>query len=220
MLKKVSQPNNIETRDTLFGDLPLDHWAKADSNEIPWTLFKEVKKNVDKKNKAAAIKILKDILNIAGLETRQYLQAFYFLNQLQALPEGTVKILGAVVEVTMEDGVDLLAVYADHTARYYNYTGSAVIWDLPDTSIAGKIDHILSLAKDIVAQIGPWQGERPGIPKPGNARINFLTSHGLHFGEAGQNVLFNDPMAGKIMYAMLDMMETLTQRVMQSKKAS
>jgi len=208
-----SATEHIPVRDTLFGDLPLNYWANLGANELPWPAFKEVQQNMDNRNKQAAIKLLQDIIAMPNLESRHYLQAFYFLNQLGIAAEGTIKIFGVVVEVAIEDGVDLLAVYADHTARYYNFSGAAVIWDAEDDNIAGKIDHILELSKEIVDKIGPWEGERPGIPKGGFARVNFLTSHGLHFGEADQTVLFRDPMAGKLMYAMLNMMETLTEKV-------
>jgi hypothetical protein len=203
----------IPVRDTLFGDLPLSHWAKPGTNELPWSAFKAVTKSIEAGNEAAAIILLKEIIALPDLESRHYLQAFHFLNQLGIAPEGEIKIFAVVVEVAMEDGVDLLAVYADHSARYYNFSGAAIIWDAADDGITSKIDHILELSKDIVDKIGPWEGERPAVPKDGFARVNFLTSHGLHFGEADQTVLFRDPMAGKLMYAMLNMMETLTEKV-------
>lgn len=204
---------NAPVRDTLFGDYPLSYWGSINSTDLPWTIFKAVKEHVDNGDEANAVELLKKIINLPGLESRHYLQAFHFLNQLDVAAAGAATIFGVIAEVAIEDGVDLLAVYADHSARYYNYSGAAIIWDSADELIAGKIDHILVLSKDIVTKIGPWQGERPAAPKEGFARINFLTSHGLHFGEAEQAVLFNDPMASDLMYAMLNMMETLTGKV-------
>lgn len=67
----------------LFGDLPLSYWASTDSLEIPWALFKEVKKNLDKDDISKAIDILRKIIDLPGLESRQYLQAYHFLNELK-----------------------------------------------------------------------------------------------------------------------------------------
>ena len=203
-------PPAMTPRDTLFGDLPLDYWAGTDSHEIPWSLFKEAKQSIDKGEKDAAIRTLNGVLAVPGLESRHYLQAHYFLSMLGNAPQKEIQLYGVVVEVMMPQGLDLLAVYADHTARYYNYSGGSVIWDAPDAGIGSKIDNILLLGKDIVGKIGPWKEPRPAAPGQGIARINFLTSHGLHFGQAPQAALFQDPMAEKIMYAMLDMMQTLT----------
>jgi len=218
MTNQIEQPvKNIPERDMLFGDLPLSFWGAVPSNEIPWTLFRKVKELDEEGEDLSAIGTLREIIALPGLESRQYLQAFYFLRRLYAVAENDKKLYGVVVEVAMEEGTDLLAVYADHSARYYNYSGSAFVWESSNTIIEQKINNILSLGNGIVKRIGPWTGERPGIPRPGFARLNFLTAAGLHFGEAEQTALFNDPMAGKIMYAMLDMMQTLTSMVEQKK---
>lgn len=58
--------------DMLFGDLPLSYWACINSNEAPWTLFKEVQKSLDGNKKEEAIATLKEIINMPGLESRQY----------------------------------------------------------------------------------------------------------------------------------------------------
>lgn len=215
MTNQIDQPvKNLPVRDMLFGDLPLSFWGAVKSAEIPWTLFHKVKEFDDEGEDALAIQTLREIITLPGLESRQYLQAFHFLRRLYAVAENNQQLYGVVLEVTMEEGADLLAVYADHSARYYNYSGSAVIWETKNAAIDQKVDNILALGKEIVKQIGPWTGERPGTPRTGFARLNFLTPAGLHFGEAQQTALFQDPMAGKIMYAMLDMMDTLTNMAM------
>lgn len=210
MSQTLAYPSDKATiRDTLFGDYPLAHWAGLAAEGMPWTLFKQAKFHLDKGQRAEAVQVLQAITITPGLESRQYLQAWYALAQLGVEPVGAVKVYGLVVEVAMEEGLDLLAVYTDHTARYYNYSGSAIIWEQQDDEISSKIDVIIEQGTTIIQYIGPWQDARPAAPVSGNARINILTSHGLYFGEAGQMVLFKDAMAGKTMYAMLDMMETL-----------
>jgi hypothetical protein len=207
---KIKKPViNIAVRDTLFGDLPVDYWASTDSNELPWNLFKEAKRSMDKGNKDKAIETLKSITSLPSLESRHYLQAYYFLSKLEVIPDGPVKIYGVLLEVGMPEGLDILAVYTNYTARYYNYSGRAIIWESSDALLENKIDNILVQSMDTVRQIGPWKDIRRSAPSNKMARINFLTSHGLHFGEATQSVLFNDPLASKILYALMDVRDTL-----------
>jgi hypothetical protein len=205
-------PQTLAIRDTLFGDFPLAHWAGIDADGMPWDLFKQAKRCLDNGESAEALQALQTILSTPSLESRHYLQAWQALSQEGTVPAFPVEIFGMVVEVAMEEGLDLLAIYADHSARYYNYSGGGIVWDQPDEEISGKIDVILQQGQQIIQHIGPWQGERPAAPVAGKARISMLTSHGLYFGEAPQTVLFNDKLAGPTMYAMLDMMETLIRR--------
>ena len=193
----------------LFGDLPLDYWADIKNDALPWDLFKEVKIAIGNGNNAGAIDTLIKIVGLPNLESRQYLQAYYFLNNLQGFTVDKILLFGVVLEVGTPKGNDALAVYADYSARYYNYSGSAIIWEHDDNSLDALIDRILNGSLDIVSGIGPWKEQRPKPPAEGMARINFLTSHGLHFGAASQQTLFNDPVAGKIMYAMLEVMQQL-----------
>jgi len=196
-------------RDMLFGDVSMHYWVGINCNDTPWDLFKEAKKSIESNNTAAAIATLRQITRLPGLESRQYLQAFYFLRQLTGDKEGDLKIFGVVVEIGLPEGVDTLAVYADHSARYYNYSGSVITFDQADIVLENLIDTIMMRVTGIVSKIGHWKGVRPAAPARDRARISFLTSHGLYFGEANQYALFNDVLAGKTMYAMLDVMKAL-----------
>ena len=200
------QAQNISPRDTLFGDQPLHYWANIDSDEEPWTLFKEAKKKVDQSKYGDAIRILKAITTQPGFESRHYLQACYFLTKLSSAPDFDLRIYGAVAEVGMDSGTDLVAIYADHSARYYNYTGKSIFWDQRDPVMSDRIDEILLRASPVVSSLHPWREARPSVPSVGMARINFLTSHGLFFREGSQQMLFNDPRVGRIMYGMLGVM--------------
>jgi hypothetical protein len=205
--------STITISDTLFGDLPLDYWSNIQSNELPWSLFKKAKQSIDRDDQETAISTLKEITTMANLEARHYLQAWHFLHQLGVVLEAEAKIFGVVVEVGMPNGLDLLAIYSDHSARYYNYSGRSIIWEGSDRSLDQKIDDILVQGLNLVQQIGPWKEKRRPAPQNNMARLNFLTSHGLHFGEASQATLFNDPLAGKIMYGLLEIMDLLISKV-------
>jgi len=122
-------------------------------------------------------------------------------------------VLGVVVEVGMDSGHDLLAVYADKTAHYYNYSGAGVVWEHPDSSLDKLIEAVLKAARSIVQDIGPWNGARRSPPPAGHLRLNILTPSGLYFGEGPFEDLDRDPRARPLIHAALDLMRRLTSLV-------
>jgi len=200
--KKAASPNGV--RETLFGDMPLEKWpaeGSASASAAPWASFVAARARLASGDRDGACAQWRSVLDRPGLEPRHYLQAWHFLRQHeQAVPSSEAKqLLGVVVEVTLPEGLDLLAAYPDHTARYYNYSGAAVVWEHPDASLDRPIDDLLSASRQIVTHIGPWEGARPPAPPRDHARLSFLTPSGLHFGEGPMKALSADPAAGVIL---------------------
>jgi hypothetical protein len=150
------------------------------------------------------------------------LQAWHFLrhNGQQPPPEVAKQVLGVVIEVGMPNGLDLLAAYPDHFARYYNFSGAGVIWEHPDGSLDSAIDQLLAASKVIVDKIGPWDQPRPIPPPRDQARLNFLTPSGLHFGQAPMAVLARDPMAGRVLQLATVLMQALIAKTDKSKPSA
>jgi hypothetical protein len=96
---------------------------------------------------------------------------------------GPKELRGVVVEVGIDGGLDLLAAYADHTARYYNHSGAGVVWERPDGSLDAQIDALLAAARPLCDFVEPWAGELPAPPPVDEARINMLTPAGVRFGQ-------------------------------------
>jgi hypothetical protein len=117
--------------------------------------------------------------------------------------------LGVVVEVTMPPGLDLVAAYQDHSARYYNYSGAGVVWEHPDGSLNFAIDDLLAASNEVVRHIGRWEQERPQPPPQGHVRLCFLTPSGLHFGQGPMSDLSRDPMGGRVLQQSMGLMTTL-----------
>jgi hypothetical protein len=208
-VKQAIEAPGLSMDDLLFGDIPLDTWASMGTDVAPWNLFAKAKAFKDAGNMDKAIKAVQDILEIESLESRQYLQAYNVLREFGASASGGIELIGVIVQVGMPDGLDQLAVYADLSTRYYNYSGKMIIWEHPDDSLDKQIEEIIETGKGMLNLMGPWNDKRPAAPGNGYARINFLTSHGLHFGQAAINDLFNDPNAAPIMNKMLELMKTL-----------
>ncbi|MEP7259317.1 MAG: hypothetical protein ABI687_13035, partial [Flavitalea sp.] len=78
----------LSPRDMLFGDLPFSYWAPVNNPAIPWILFSHAKDAKDKGDTSEAIKLLSSITALPDLESRHYLQAYYFLDQLSSSREG------------------------------------------------------------------------------------------------------------------------------------
>jgi hypothetical protein len=101
------------------------------------------------------------------------------------------------------------AAYGDHSARYLNHSGAAVIWDHPDGRFDADINALLGAAQSLALRIGPWEGQRP-ILSPGRARLSLLTPSGLHFGEAPFDALARDPMSAPVVTAATKLVAELT----------
>ncbi len=101
---------------------------------------------------------LRGVLAIDGLESRHYLQAWHFLRQLGVMPDGSTAhhLFGVVVEVALAEGLDVLAAYEDHTARYFNYSAAAVVWDHADRSLDAFLAVVAD--QDTVLALGAESG--------------------------------------------------------------
>jgi hypothetical protein len=200
-------------RETLFGDMPLSQWAHGEREGAPWNQFGEAQEHLEAQDADGATKILRDILAEPKLEVRHTLQAWNELRQLGVQPgaEGR-RLLGVVVEVALDEGLDILAAYADGTARYINYSGAAVIWEGADDSLEAMIHGLLDACTPILGQIGPWKGPRPGAPPRGQARLSMLTPAGLFFGQAPLEALMADRLAAPAMNAAIVLMQALITR--------
>ncbi len=199
-------------RDTLFGDMPMESWpSDASIGGEPWGSFIKAREAFTSGRTGEALDLWQKIADSPDLESRHTLQAWHFLRAagVQVPPALAKKLLGVVIEVPMEEGLDLLAAYPERTARYYNYSGAGVVWEHPDGSLDAAIDNLLNGAKQILQVIGPWENPRPPAPRAGNLRINVLSPAGLHFGEGPFGALAADPLAKPTVNAAIELMQRL-----------
>jgi len=212
--KPKDPPATREFTDLLFGDLPASAWI-GDATSEPWTLFVEANDCLARDDVRGAADALSRITQMARLESRHYLQAWHGLRALNQPPPLDVAkhVLGVVIEVTVSYGVDVLAAYEDHTARYLNAHGGGVIWERPNSTLDQSIDHLLAAGRAIVTRIGVWTGARRGPPPVDHVRVTLLTPSGPHFGEGPLKILERDPLAGPAVAAGVGLVQHLTQLV-------
>lgn len=143
-------------------------------------------------------------------ESRIRLLAYHQLRQNDKVITSK-ELLGVIVEVGLQEGLDVLAAYADGTARFLHHTGRVIIWENgTDSRSRQLIDQLFAESAKVVTQIGPWDQPRRPAPASGMARISFLVADGLYFGEAPINHLFNDPLAAPALLAATSLMQLLT----------
>lgn len=202
-------------RNVLFGNLPAEQWL-GDKKGMPWSLFWEAyHQDVNKKDKEAAVKAYKKIVDMPGLETRHYLQAWYFLRKLGVNPPPEIarNVYGMVVDVFLKTGSEVVACYADHRARYINYQGRGIYWEAPDSSLNEKMDALLK------AGVGPAQNkafdENLAPPKEIDAvQISILTPSGIPFGMGTFEGWSKDPMGGPIVLAAGELLNGLVEKAL------
>jgi hypothetical protein len=209
--RKAAPETRIDARETLFGDMPLEDWVEHGEDVEPWEWFAEVKDHLEAGEQAQALEVLKKIVLHPDLESRHYLQAWHVLRQLGARPHASRArtLYGVVVEVGLDEGLDIVAAYADRTARYYNFTGAGVVWERPDASLDAEMAALLEAGAAVVAKIGPWEKGRPAPPPRGQVRINLLTPSGLHCGQGAFEKLAADPLAGPVLSAASVLLQAL-----------
>lgn len=106
-------------------------------------------------------------------------------------------LLGVVVEVHLDEGLDTLAAYSDGGVRYINRSGKMVVIDRA-AAVASRVSRLFDASAPVVARLKPWDGPRRAPPRRGSARLSFLASDGLYFGEGPMQALQRDAMAGPV----------------------
>ena len=128
------------------------------------------------------------------------------------------ELYAVIVEVGLDGGLDVLASFSNGTARYINQNGSMLIWEQTTDQANALTKDLFAKSLLVVNKIGPWHKDRKPHPVKGNTRITFLVSDGLYFGEAPTNILFNDSLAGPALLSATQLMQYLTEIMIEKNK--
>lgn len=174
--------------------------------------FDDARRSLETGERDRAQSILHSIALTPGIESRYQIEAWYWYRVLGGRPSPDLAklVMGVIVEVGFDKGHDLLAVYADRTAHYYNHAGGGVVWKRPDDSIDALIDGVLAEARSLVPRIGPWKGKRRPPPGRDRMRLSILTPSGIHFGEGPFERLQRDRLARRLVLSATNLMVKLT----------
>ena len=107
-------------------------------------------------------------------------------------------LLGVIAEMPVPGGLDTLAAYSEGGVRYINHTSKLAFFEGVLT-LRPYVENLFAVAEPLVSRIGPWQEARRPPPKAGRARLTFLVSDGLYFGEGPMGAMERDAMAGPVL---------------------
>ncbi|HEX6039592.1 hypothetical protein [Longimicrobium sp.] len=110
-------------------------------------------------------------------------------------------LLGTIVEVHLDGGLDVLAAFTDGSVRYINHSEKMGFVEGHVAQLAEHIRILLEVSGFIANQIGPWTGERLPPPPQGEVRTTFLVSDGLYFGQGSYKELRGDEMGRLVLTA-------------------
>ena len=122
------------------------------------------------------------------------------------------ELLAVIVEMGPDDGLDVLAAFNDGTVRYINHAEKIIAWEKKDEIAEKIINDIFDKSENIISNIGVWDKPRKPQPVKGVARITFLVSDGLYFGEGPIEILFSDPMAQPVLNKATELMQYLIEK--------
>ena len=211
-------PVLLELRETLYTRASLDPFIARLQDDaksaFPWSNFVAANQALKDGDKAGAISQLKQIVETQGLETRIRLQAWHTLVSLGELPVETLRgyTQGVVIENHMDQGLDIVAAYSDNSARYWNYTGTGIVWDARDPEIDKLVFELLKIGFEITKRIGIGLRDTPPVPERGYLRIFIMAYDGSAVGEGRFEQLSKDPMGNTAINAGVNLMNGLMKK--------
>jgi hypothetical protein len=179
-------------------------------DEEPWKRLARAAECLRSDEKDRALALLQEIVNIPNLETRILLWSWTALRNLgvNPKPREARAIMGVVIEVPMGNGNDILAAYADGTARYVNHTGKIIVWDLSDTLIRDIISKLLESCKYVYTETPTRLGDRSAND---SVKVTVLTLGGNRCTEIPMQSLGSNPI-NEVLTIGAELMEQLIKR--------
>lgn len=145
------------------------------------------------------------IANDENEESRLRVLAFNYLRS-KKVEVPTKQLLGVIVEVPLDGGLDTLAVFADGRMRYINHSEKLAVFESTPADMEDAREKVMAAAAAAVAKTGPWDRRRLPPPAPGRLRVTFLVSDGLYFGEGPSAAIARDAVGGPVFRAAADLL--------------
>jgi hypothetical protein len=141
-------------------------------------------------------RVVQAIADDTAEESRVRLLAWHWL-RVHGHKTASQELLGVVVEVPMQEGLDALAAYADGTVRYINHTGRVAVFEGSPEEVAHQARMLVHAAIPAAARV-PLR-ERGGAPKLGDVRFSYLGADGLHARDGTFIDISRDSLAGPVL---------------------
>lgn len=156
-------------------------WLETEINRYPWVLMAAAYVKMKMNEPTEAGRLLRAVTLISN-EARLRLWAWHSLRLLGKFPspELAKQVLGVVIEVPFGERSDILAAYADGSARYINHQGGMIVWDRMDEVVTPLV---MAVIREAVI-MGEAQEDHPEDDvAPDEVRACVLTPGGIHVWE-------------------------------------
>jgi hypothetical protein len=111
-------------------------------------------------------------------------------------------LLGVVVEVAVDGGLDTLAAYSDRRLRYINHAGGVTVVE-DGSPLAAEIDTLFRAAAELAPALTDRTAPRTAQPTGGQARLTLLKGDRRRQLDGDLAALDQDPKAGPVLSAAL-----------------
>lgn len=196
------------------GDIDeADNALNIEISRYPWVMLAAAYVKLKKDQVDEALHLLRAVTLIAKDSIVQ-LWAWHNLRAHGKNPPAAMaqQVLGLVIEVPYEDSVDVLASYADGTARYLNHQGGLIIWDTFDELITPLIYDGIRLARPM----GSLEQFHSDDPLPdGEVRLSVLTPGGVYIWEGSPE---DGSDVARLFAQQANLLRALVQMVLDNKK--
>ncbi|WP_338766318.1 hypothetical protein [Massilia sp. METH4] len=129
-------------------------------------------------------------------ESRVRLLAWQWL-RAAGQPVASRELLGVVVEVPLEGGLDVLAAYADGSVRYIHHTGRVAVFEGAPDDVARQAKLLVHAAIPLAAR-GTVKN-RAAAPTLGSIRLSLLAADGLHVRDGTFGDIDRDQVASPVL---------------------
>jgi hypothetical protein len=153
---------------------------------------------------------LREIAEDPAQESRLRVLAYNRLREAGE-PVPAKKLLGAIIEMSFDEGLDVLAAFPDGRLRYINHSEKMAVFEASPPDIEAKIKKLLEVSGPAVDRLRPWDRARLAPPAKGIVRMTFLVSDGLYFGHGPFDQMQKDPMGGPILAASMDLLQAVVE---------
>jgi len=202
------RPYRNDAANDMYNLLFCDEPARFAPNGAPQGVLATVL--AERSDRAA----LEGIAHDQGMESRVRMLAFNRLRGMD-VEVPAKQLLGVILEVPMDHGLDTLAVFADGRMRYINQAEKIAIFEDAPPAMAQKAQMVLRASQAVVDRIGPANEPRRAPPADDVTRITFLVSDGLYFGEGATDNMYADELAGPVMGNAAELLNLLVDHALQ-----
>ena len=196
-------------RELLYGDVPLAAWRSGSTDPVSLR-FQAADAACARGMGDQAVTVLTELASDPAVESRDRLEAWAGLRDLGVVPdrETAAQVLGVVLDVPRQGGVDTLAGYADGSARFVDHTGAVTVLEPGAGDLHDLVIELVQAAARLATLTGPPVGRRPARVASA-ARASILCPGGLVIRHAEPWVLVTDPVTAPVFAAGAALVEAM-----------